>query len=196
MKNERARPESGETKSAKTSVARRQRRHRSRPTPKWLVEKKDLDEMAKRRCLLVLEVLSGARPVTDAIHAAGISRQTYYKLEERALRAMLTALSPGVGPDGTEMGALEAAEAKAAALEEKLATLEKDKRRSDRLNLAIRKLVKPGPVVTGLGRPRGRRGRRPSTSAGPSASRSSTEMAMPATETCTSIQTPTSAIGR
>ena len=175
MKSERARPESDEKKRTKSETPRRHRRHRNRPTPKWLLEKNELDDMARRRCLLVLEVLSGARPVTDAISAAGISRQTYYKLEERALRAMLTALSPGVGPDGTEMGALEAAEARVATLEEKLATIEKERRRSERLNLAIRKLVKPGPVVTGLGRPRGRRGRRPSTNAGPSASPSSTE---------------------
>ena len=187
MKNDKSRPEFDETKTS--TKEEKPRRHRSRPTPKWLVEKKDLDEIAQRRCLLVLEVLSGARPVTDAIVESGVSRQTYYKLEERALRAMLTALSPAVGPDGTETGALEAALAKASDLEEKLATAEKDKRRSDRLSLAIRKMIKPGPLTTGLGHKRGPRRSRVSTSAGLGSSKGST-MAMTTSE---SVSTPTPA---
>jgi hypothetical protein len=173
MKSERHRPESEGTKKTKRKTTEKRRKHRARPTPRWLVGKKDLDEIAQRRCLLVLEVLSGARPVTDAIVEAKISRQTYYKLEERALRAMLTALSPGVGVEGTETGALEAAQAKAAMLEEKVATLEKEKRRTERLSLAMKKLVRPGPLVTGLGTPRGRRRRTASTSDGPKSSRTS-----------------------
>jgi hypothetical protein len=144
MKSERHRPESdGAKKSATTAEKRRQ--HRTRPTPKWLVKEKDLDDIARRRCLLVLQVLSGARPVTDAIEEAQISRQTYYKLEERALRAMLAALAPGVSPDGTETGALEAAQARVVVLEEKVAALEQERRRTERLSFAMKKLVTPGP---------------------------------------------------
>ena len=34
----------------------------------------------------MLSVLSGEKPVTDAITEAGISRQLYYQLEEKALQ--------------------------------------------------------------------------------------------------------------
>src|SRR6267378_303500 len=36
---------------------KRKRRHRPRPTPKWLKEKNELDEIAQRRTLMLLEVL-------------------------------------------------------------------------------------------------------------------------------------------
>src|SRR5262245_41158938 len=49
------------------------RRHRARPTPSWLLEQQDLDEIARRRCLMVLSVLSGETPVTDAITSSNIS---------------------------------------------------------------------------------------------------------------------------
>ena len=70
----------------------RRRRNRARPTPKWLLSR---DEVGKARCLMVLSVLSGEKPVTDAISEAGISRATYYHLETRALSSMLRALAPG-----------------------------------------------------------------------------------------------------
>ena len=35
---------------------------------------------------MILEVLSGEKPVTDAIEQAKISRGHYYQLEERALK--------------------------------------------------------------------------------------------------------------
>src|SRR5260370_1642379 len=76
-------------------IASKRRRHRARPTPRWLLRQTDLDEIAKRRCLLVLSVLSGARPVTDIIEEALISRPMYYQLEEKAIRATLAALTPG-----------------------------------------------------------------------------------------------------
>ena len=69
-------------------------KHRSRPTPKWLLTSEDLDQIAQQRCLMVLSVLSGETPVTEAIAQAGISRATYYQLETRALSAMLRALGP------------------------------------------------------------------------------------------------------
>ena len=47
---------------------------------------------------MLLSVLSGETAVTDAIEAAQISRPMYYQLEERALKAMLKALTPGTEP--------------------------------------------------------------------------------------------------
>src|SRR5512146_1308953 len=70
------------------------RARRSRPTPKWLTGRTDLDELAKRRCLMILSVLSGERPVSDVLEEQGISRGTYYNMEQRALEAMLAALIP------------------------------------------------------------------------------------------------------
>src|SRR2546423_3901723 len=82
----------------------RRRRHRARPVPGWLKEQQDLDEMAKRRTLMVLEVLSGQKPVTDAVEEAQISRPLYYQLETKAVRAMLAALQPGADPTGQPVG--------------------------------------------------------------------------------------------
>src|SRR5579859_1014600 len=75
-------------------AAARRRKPRARPLPKWLKEAQDLDEVAKARCLMILSVLSGERPVTEVIAEAKVSRGTYYQLEERALQAMLSALNP------------------------------------------------------------------------------------------------------
>ena len=51
------------SKSPRVSVnppgATGRRTRRPRPTPRWLTRRADLDEMAKRRCLLVLSVLRG-----------------------------------------------------------------------------------------------------------------------------------------
>ena len=148
------------------------RKHRSRPTPTWLLEQQDLDEIARRRCLMVLSVLSGETPVSDAIVEAQISRGTYYHLEERALRAMLEALKPGAEAK-SEPSELPA-QRRVAELEAKLSQLEKEKRRSERLLLLTRKMVKAGPMKTGAGRPR--RVRDPASSsvgAGSAPSRSS-----------------------
>ena len=176
MKSRASRHESDEKR------AEGKRKHRARPTPKWLLDKEGLDEIARRRCLLVLEVLSGARPVTDVLAEAELSRGTYYKLEERALGAMLRALSPAAGADGTDGQALAAALARTAELEAKLRQAEKEKRRSDKLAFLTRKLVKAGPLTTGVGRLPGSRnrprsttdGRRPSRGSRPSASEPAT----------------------
>jgi len=50
----------------------------------------------------MMRVRSGAMTVTDAAAALGISREVYYKWENRALRAMMDALDgpePGRPPD-------------------------------------------------------------------------------------------------
>ena len=123
-------------------MKQRRRRHgsrrlRSRPTPKWLHKSEELDKIAQQRCLLVLSVLSGETPVTEAIAQAGISRAAYYQLETRALSAMLKALGPRAGPEGTESSPLR----QIAALEAKVKELERSRRRMQRLLLMTRRVV-------------------------------------------------------
>ena len=129
------------------------RAHRPRPTPKWLSEQQDLDEMARRRTMMVLHVLSGELAVTDAITDAKISRGTYYQLETKALQAMLRALAPGAELSGTP-GA-DGMVRRISELEEQVKHLLKEKRRAERLLFLTKKLVKKGPMASPLrGRPR------------------------------------------
>jgi hypothetical protein len=170
-------------------------RRRARTTPEWLHEREDLDEMARRRCLMVLSVLSGERPVTDVIAEAQISRGTYYNLEERALKAMLVALVPGATEAPSESPAMRIAE-----LEKKVARLEQEKRRGERLLLLTRKTLKRGPMkMEGHGRPskqRGSttRGKKPSLASGVTKPRAvSTKAATPSAPSITSTPTPAGA---
>lgn len=138
-----------EAKRRGESKPPRARKHRSRPVPKWIREKQELDEMARRRCLLILAVLSGEKPVSDAIAESGLSRNTYYQLEEKALDAMLAALGP------TPPGRKPDRSAEIATLEAKVTRLEEEKRRAERLLLLTRKVVRTGRLtLPGLGRPR------------------------------------------
>lgn len=131
---------------------KRRRKTRSRPTPRWLNSAPGVDELAKRRCLLLLQVLSGELSVTDAIAQAQISRQLYYLLEERALLAMLQALSTtSLEAEETPGPSLEK---EVAALRARVKKLETEKRRADRLLFLTRKVVKPGVLTTGRGRKR------------------------------------------
>lgn len=128
-------------------------RTRPRPVPRWLMSADELDSIARRRCLLVLSVLSGEKPVTEAIAEMGISRGMYYQLETKALQAMTRVLTPGAeieGGDGTLVSRLKE-------LEEKLKKAEQEKRRSDRMLLLTKKLFGSGPVKTKGGRPPGSR---------------------------------------
>jgi hypothetical protein len=129
-----------------------------------------VDEVAKRRCLLLLSVLSGEVSVTDAIGQAGISRQLYYLLEERALLAMLQALSTtSLESEAAEQGLN--LEKEVARLKARVKKLEAEKRRADRLLFLTRKVVKPGVLTSG----RGRRKMVPSlTPSGPAPSPAST----------------------
>jgi hypothetical protein len=164
---------------------------RTRPTPSWLLEQQDLDEMARRRCVLILSVLSGERPVTEAIEEAQMNRQTYYQLEEKALRAMLKALTPGAAETPTQ-SAEGPALRRIAELEAKVARLEQDKRRGERLLLLTRKLVKPGRMTLGTrGRPS--KARQLSSSAGPRPLPSSnpSPSAKPTTSPPATTSTPT-----
>lgn len=131
------------------------RKHRPRRLPKWLTSATQLEAIARSRCLMVLSVLSGETPVTDAVNQAKISRGTYYQLETRALRAMLTAMNPLAGNlDPTGAADLSAASAKIAQLQMQVKRLEQDKRRGQRLLQMMRKSIR-APVTTG------RRGRWP-----------------------------------
>jgi hypothetical protein len=129
-----------------------------------------MDQIAQRRCLLVLSVLSGEQPVTDAIAAEQISRQMYYQLEERALRAMVAALMPGSSEDGPSRA--DSPQKRIAELEEKVARLEREKRRGERLLLLTRKVIR-GPLKTAAGRPSKAAGLPSSTKNGPTPSPSS-----------------------
>lgn len=147
------------SKTSRARAAGVARRHRARPTPKWL--KKDgpastEQAQARARCLLVLSVLSGETPVTDAIARAGLSRQTYYNLETRALQGMLLALDPATaGPQASS-----AAE-RVGQLERQVQQLQQQKRRAERLLLLGRKTMHMPARITpmpGMKR-RGRRAR-------------------------------------
>lgn len=103
---------------------------------------------------MVLSVLSGERPVTQAIAQAKISRGTYYQLETRALKAMLAALNPAASAAKGAIPDLSAHRIEA--LMERIRSLEQDKRRTQRLLMLTRKSIK-APVTTG------RRGRLPAS---------------------------------
>jgi hypothetical protein len=134
----------------------RRRKPRRHTLPRWLKNGAELDAIAKSRCLI---------PVTTAIAQAKISRATYYKLETRALNAMLAAMNPLAGQAADGRADLSAASQRIAELEGKVQTLERDKRRAERLWLLTRRTLK-APIVSG------RRGRwpRPRASAGQVAS--------------------------
>lgn len=151
------------TSTAKTTKTDRRQSPRRRGVPRWLTGRKDLDQVAQRRTLLILSVLSGHTPVTTAIAEHGISRPLYYQLETKGLVGMMRALIPGsnaaVSPDdATPMRQL-------VELEEKVARLEQEKRRLERLLFFAKKVLPEGPVA--FPQKRGRKPGRRSTTAGP-----------------------------
>jgi hypothetical protein len=112
--------------------------------------------MARSRCLMVLSVLSGEKPVSDAIVEAKVSRGTYYQMETRALNAMVAALTPlGTTRPATESRELSRAKKRIHELEVQIELLKMDKRRAERLLLLTRKTAAAAPVTMG------RRGRPP-----------------------------------
>ena len=138
------------------------RQPRSRPTPKWL-KQSNLEATARSRLLLVLSVLSGEKPVTEAIAEAKISRGLYYQLETRALWAMLLALNPAAA-SGSSTAQLSAATTRIAQLQAQVERLQQENRRKDRLLLLTRKSLR-APVQTP------HRGRWPKTLGSPEAAR-------------------------
>lgn len=179
-----------ESPSRQTSQSElRKRRRRPRPTPRWLkAPAADGPEgVAQRRTLLVLSVLSGEVPVTDAVEATGVSRQLYYQLEERALKAMMRALLPSA--EGREEVETSLA-GQVTALQARVKQLETEKRRAERLLLLTRKLVAPGPVKVAAGRPR------KSAGAGPRGSRNAKRSnSTPATTSAAQTDLPATTAG-
>jgi hypothetical protein len=152
--------------------------------PRWLTGRKDLDQVAQRRALLILSVLSGHTPVTTAIAEHGISRPLYYQLETKALVGMMRALVPGANAasspdDATPMQQI-------VELEEKVARLEQENRRLDRLLFFAKKVLPSGPLA--FPQRRGRKPGRRSTTNGLSPSLASKK---PTTPSAPSTSTPT-----
>lgn len=154
----------------KKPTPRRRRKERPRPTPRWLTGRTDLDQVAQRRCLLVLSVLSGEKPVTTAIQELSISRPLYYQLETKAILAMLKAVAPGSSASASPDDATPAK--RIAELEREVARLEREKRRAERLWSLAKRILPPGPVTMAPGRPRRTASR--STTTGSPASRKMT----------------------
>lgn len=179
------------TSSNSTAPKDRRRAPRQRGVPRWLSGRTDLDQVAQRRTLLILSVLSGQTPVTTAIAEHGISRPLYYQLETKALVGMMRALVPGANAtanpdDATPMRLL-------ADLEHKVTRLEQENRRLERLLLLARKVVPTGPVA--FPEKRGRKPRR-STGGGPGPSPASKKPATvksPTVTTSAPPSTPTTA---
>jgi hypothetical protein len=184
MKRKRAAAATASTTT--TTKSDRRRAARRRGVPRWLTGRKDLDQIAQRRTLLILSVLSGHTPVTAAITEHGISRPLYYQLETKGLVGMMRALIPGsnaaVSPDdATPMRQL-------VELEEKVARLEQENRRLERLLFFAKKVLPEGPVA--FPQKRGRRPGRRSTSGGPGLSPGSKK---PTTTSPSSASTPMTA---
>jgi hypothetical protein len=130
---------------------------RERPLMKWLNTSEELDAIAKRRVLMILSVLSGELPVTQAIAQAGITRPLYYVLERRAVEAMLLAVMPGAEMPGSQN---LTSQGKIRHLEGQIERLEREKRRLQRLLFLTRKVLGSGPYKTKTGGPRTMRGKK------------------------------------
>jgi hypothetical protein len=151
-------------------MPKRRRKNRSRPIPTWLKTTSELDAIAQRRCLMILRVLSGEQPVTEAIAEAEITRPHYYLLERRAVEAMVRALIPGA--ESAESGALTTT-GRIRELEEQVRRLEQDKRRSERLLFLTRKVMSGPMKLKKRGRPAKSSSEPGSTNTGKRASRGS-----------------------
>lgn len=131
-------------------AAAKPRKHRPRSVPKWLTDSNGLEAMARSRCLMLLSVLSGETPVTDAIAQAKISRGTYYQLETRALNAILAAMNPlaSNAPSGESV-----ASERIAQLEAMLKRSTQENRRTQRLLFLTRKSIRAPLTMGRRGRP-------------------------------------------
>lgn len=165
----------------------RRRQPRQRVVPRWLTGRKDLDEVAQRRTLLILSVLSGHTAVTTAIAEHGISRPLYYQLETKGLVGMMRALVPGASGSSSPDDATPVRQI--VELEAKVARLEQENRRLERLLFFAKKVLPAGPVA--FPQKRGRKPGRRSTSGGPGPSPGSKKPAT--TTTAAPALTPTTA---
>jgi len=77
---------------------------------------------SEQRAALILQVRSGQLTVEQAARQLGVSRQTYYKWEQRALQALLTALEdqPKGRPKGESDPEKEALQSRVQQLEEQV----------------------------------------------------------------------------
>lgn len=101
---------------------------------------------------MILSVLSGETPVSDAIVEAKISRATYYQLEDKALQAMLAVLNPLAAT--TDLGAADrSATNRIEELESQVQRLTQEKRRTERLLRLTRKTLKAPVKLAHRGRP-------------------------------------------
>src|SRR6185437_9177034 len=130
-----------------TTKQRRGRRKKDEARLPSMLSREDVDAMAKRRCLMLLSVLSGQSTLSQAIKDAQISSGTYYQLETRALTAMLEALAPVVT---TENG--QERSRSFSSLQTRVKHLEQEKRRLERLLALTTKIVNAGPMKTAMGR--------------------------------------------
>jgi hypothetical protein len=92
---------------------------------------------AKRLAVVVLEVLSGLRDARDGSRAMGVSLNRYYQLETRALQGLIASLEPR--PKGRQRTA-----------EEKLATVERAKRRLEQELVRHQALVRAAQRSIGI----------------------------------------------
>jgi hypothetical protein len=157
-------------KKPTTKAPDRRREPRSRGMPRWLSGREDLDQVAQRRTMMILSVLSGHTPVTTAISEHGISRPLYYQLETKGLIGMMKALIPGANASANPDEATPMRQV--ANLEDKVIRLEQENRRLERLLLLAKKILPAGPIA--MPEKRGRKPGRRSTTGGPGPSRSST----------------------
>jgi transposase len=77
---------------------------------------------SEQRAALILQVRSGQLTAEQAARQLGVSRQTYYKWEQRALQALLTALEdqPKGRPKGESDPEKEALQTRVQQLEEQV----------------------------------------------------------------------------
>ena len=165
------------------------RQPRRRGVPRWLTGRTDLDQVAQRRTLLILSVLSGHTPVTTAITEHGISRPLYYQLEMKGLVGMMKALAPGAGSSTNPDDMTPARQM--AELELKLAKLEMENRRLERLLFLAKRILPEGPVA--YPERRGRKPGRRSTSGGLGPSPGSKRPTTTTSSTTASTPTPAGA---
>lgn len=123
-------------------TTRRGRRKSGEMRVPSILTRADMNAMARRRCMMLLAVLSGHQSVADAIKDAQISAGTYYQLESRALLAMMQALAP---QSATEDGA-PSSWTLVSRLEAKVKKLEMEKRRLARLLSLTKRVIRPGPM--------------------------------------------------
>lgn len=111
------------------------------------------DAAAKAKVALVLEVLSGEKPISQACRETGVNMLAYYKLEERMLRAMLAVAQMPPGRRSTRNPAAEAS-----FLAAETEDLRQEHRRIRSLLRVSRKLLAFGQARArkgGPGRPKG-----------------------------------------